>query len=39
MAKIYYARIKRDPSFTINDVPLLWRDQVQLLLDADEQTE
>lgn len=36
MAKIYYARIKRDPSFIINDVPTLWRDQVQMLMDADE---
>lgn len=36
MAKIYYARIKRDSSFTISDVPTLWRNQVQALLDADQ---
>lgn len=35
MAKIYYARIKRDSSFAIIDVPILWRDQVQTLLEAE----
>lgn len=36
MAKVYYNKIKRDPTFTIDDVPTLWRAQVQALLDADE---
>jgi len=35
MAKIYYNRIKAG-IMTIEDVPLLWRAQVQALLDADE---
>lgn len=37
MAKIYYERIKRDESFTINDVPLRWQADTQALLDADNQ--
>lgn len=37
MAKIYYNKIKYgDGSFTIEDVPAKWRDAVQALLDADE---
>lgn len=36
MAKIYYKIIKRqDSTMTIEDVPALWRDKVQELLDAD----
>jgi len=34
MAKIYYNRIKAG-IMTIEDVPLLWRAAVQVLLDAD----
>lgn len=36
MKQIYYLRIKRDLTFTIDDVPMLWRTQVQQLLDADQ---
>lgn len=35
MAKIYYARIKRDEEFTIINVPERWRNEVQTMLDAD----
>lgn len=34
MAKIYYNRIKAE-IMTIEEVPLLWRAAVQVLLDAD----
>lgn len=34
MAKIYYKRIKAE-LMTIEQVPLLWRAQVQALLDAE----
>ncbi len=34
MAKIYYKRIKVE-LMTIEQVPLLWRAQVQALLDAE----
>ena len=37
MAKIYFARIKRDDSFTINDVPDRWKADTQTLLAADNQ--
>ena len=33
MAKIYYERIKAGRS-TIEDVPLYWREDVQILLDG-----
>ena len=37
MAKIYYKKIKYgDGSYTIDDVPVKWREAVQALLDADE---
>lgn len=36
MAKIYYKRIKAG-IMTIDDVPLRWRQAVQVLLDADEE--
>lgn len=35
MAKIYYRKIERNDGYTINDVPELWRADVQKLLDAD----
>lgn len=34
MVKFWYKRIKRGKA-TIEDVPELWREQVQALLDAD----
>lgn len=37
MAKVYYRKIKTPGStFTIDDVPARWKDEVQALLDADE---
>lgn len=36
MAKIYYNLIKRGLK-TIEDVPIVWKEQVQALLDADEE--
>ena len=36
MAKIFYKRIKAD-IMTIDDVPNLWKKQVQQLLDADKE--
>ena len=36
MAKIYYRRIK-DGIMTIEEVPALWRNAVQALLDEDEE--
>lgn len=36
MAKIYYRRIK-DGIMTIDEVPALWRNAVQALLDEDEE--
>lgn len=38
MAKIYYKRIKAG-IMTIDDVPNLWKKQVQKLLDADKNKE
>ncbi len=35
MAKIYYNLIKKELR-TIDDVPLVWKDDVQALLDADD---
>ena len=35
MAKIYYNLIKRELK-TIDDVPMIWKEEVQNLLDADE---
>ena len=35
MAKLYYKRIKAN-LMTIDDVPALWRVQVQVLLDTEE---
>lgn len=37
MANIYYKKIKAG-SMTIDDVPKHWKDQVQAMLDADEQS-
>lgn len=34
MAKVYYNLIKKGLK-TIDDVPMVWRDEVQALLDAD----
>ncbi len=34
MAKLYYKRIKAD-LMTIEDVPMLWRAQVQKLMDTE----
>lgn len=39
MAKIYYRKIMRGDGYTIDQVPELWRDEVQALLDADENYE
>lgn len=39
MAKIYYRKIKRNDGFTIEDVPERWREAVQELLDADNESE
>lgn len=36
MAKIYYNRIKAG-KWTIEQVPSRWRDEVQVMLDADEE--
>lgn len=38
MAKVYYKRIKAG-LMTIDDVPRLWKDKVQKMLDADKNTE
>lgn len=38
MAKLYYKRIKAG-LMTIEEVPSLWKNKVQLLLDADDKTE
>lgn len=38
MAKLYYKRIKAG-FMTIEEVPSLWKNKVQLLLDADDKTE
>lgn len=38
MAKIYYKRIKQG-KMTIEEVPSLWRKQVQILLAADQTAE
>lgn len=36
MAKIYYRKIKESGgTFTINDVPIRWRAEVQKLLDEE----
>lgn len=35
MANIYYRKIQRNDGYTIDDVPELWRLEVQTLLDAD----
>ena len=35
MAKIYYRKILRNDGFTIDNVPELWRVEVQALLDVD----
>lgn len=35
MAKLYYNLIKKGLK-TIEDVPMVWREEVQALLDADE---
>lgn len=36
MAKLYYNLIKKKLK-TIDDVPVTWREEVQVLLDADNQ--
>lgn len=36
MAKIYYRKIQRNDGYVIGDVPELWRAEVQVLIDADE---
>ena len=38
MANLYYKRIKAG-LMTIEEVPSLWKNKVQLLLDADDKTE
>lgn len=38
MAKIYYNRIKAG-AWTIDRVPLTWRDEVQAMLDAEKDGE
>ena len=35
MVKIYFRKIQRSDGFTIDNVPELWRAEVQALLDAD----
>lgn len=35
MAKVYYNLIKKGLK-TIDDVPMVWREEVQALLDADQ---
>lgn len=36
MAKIYYRKIQRNDGYKVEDVPELWRAEVQALLDAEE---
>jgi len=36
MAKIYYRKIQRNDGYVIEDVPELWRAEVKILLDVEE---